>query len=112
MRKLYVAVIVFAVVAIVAIMLSNRNGLPLPEGNYVAEQSTEWMRVANDIVRIGRDKSSFSVLPNKTNVKLFDQNDLSHVHPQYLRIIDNDTVEWAREASGPSPRYKIIFRKK
>lgn len=112
MRKLYVVVIVLVVVAIVVIMLSNSKGLPLPEGDYVAEQSTEWMRVANDIVRIGRDKSSFSVLPNKTNVKLFDQSDLSHVHPQYLRIINNDTVEWEREASGPSPQYKIIFRKK
>ena len=112
MRKLYVVAIVFVVVAIVAMMLSNRNGLSLPEGDYVAEQSTEWMRVANDIVRIGRDKSSFSVLPNKANVKLFDQNDLSHAHPQYLRIIDKDTVEWEREASGPSPQYKIMFRKK
>ena len=112
MRKLYAGAIVLAVVAVVVIMMLNGGGSPLPEGEYVAEHGSEWMRVSDDIVRIGRDKSSFSVLPNKTNVKLFDKNDLSHAHPQYLRAIDNDTVEWTRTASGPSPQYKIIFRRK
>ena len=112
MRKLSAVAIVLAVVAVVVIMLLNRSGPPLPEGDYVAEHGSEWMRVSDDIVRIGRDKSSFSALSNRTNVKLFDKNDLSHAHPQYLRTIDNDTAEWTRTASGPSPQYKIIFRRK
>ena len=112
MRKLYAGAIVLVVVAVVVIMMLNRSGPPLPEGNYVVDHGSEWMRVSDGIVRIGRDKSSFSVLTNTTNVKLFDKNDLSHAHPQYLRIIDNDTVEWTRKASGPSPQYKIIFRRK
>lgn len=114
MRKLHAGAIVLAVVAVVVIILLNHSGPPLTEGDYVAEHGSgsEWMLVSNDIVRIGREKSSFSVLPNKTKVKLFDKNDLSHAHPQYLRIIDDDTVEWEREASGPSPRYKILFRRK
>ena len=122
MRKLYVFAIVFVIAVTIGCSISNPDcypnitegdsGMPLPEGNYVAEHGSEWMLVADDVVRIGRDKSSFSVLSNKTNVKLFDKNDLSYAHPQYLRTIDNDTIEWTRKASGPSPQYKIIFRRK
>ena len=112
MRRLCVLIIVFAIAVTIGCYVLNRSGSPLPEGNYVADHGSEWMQVSYDIVRIGRDKSSFSVLSNTTNVKLFDKNDLSHAHPQYLRIIDNNTVEWTRTASGPSPQYKIIFRRK
>ena len=112
MKKPHAFEALLAVAAVVVIMMLNRSGPPLPEGDYVADHGSEWMRVSDDIVRIGRDKSSFSLLSNKTNVKLFDKNDLSHATPQYLRAIDNDTVEWTRKASGPSPQYKIIFRRK
>ena len=112
MRKFYAVAIVLVVAAIVAIIMLNLSGPPVPDGYYVAERGAEWMRVTDGVVRIGRDKSSFSVLSNKTNVKLFDKNDLSHAHPQYLRIVDNDRVEWMRKASGPSPQYKIIFHRK
>ena len=90
----------------------ERCGPPLTEGSYFNEQGNEWMSVANGVVRIGRGKASFSVLPNKTNVRLFDENDLSSAHPQYLRIIDEDAVEWTRVASGASPQYQITFRRR
>ena len=118
MKKKYAAAIALAFAVIFIITTSSCIGLPLfggsplPEGNYVTERGSEWMHVADDTVIIGRDESSFSVLPNRSNVKLFDKNDLSRAHPQYLRKIDNDTVEWIRKASGPAPQYKIIFHRK
>ena len=90
----------------------DRCGPPLTEGNYTNEPGKEWMLVDNGVVRIGRDRASFSVLPNKTNVKLFDKDDLSSAHPQYLQYIDENTAEWVRKASGPNPQYKIIFHRK
>lgn len=110
-RSYVAAIILLAVVAIVYVGCVNGNSA-LQEGNYVAEGGKEWLSVSNGVVRIGRDKSSFSVLPNKTNEKLFDKNDLSFAHPQYLRSVEDNMVEWVREASGPSPQYKIIFRRK
>lgn len=110
MSRIYIVATFLIVVVIIITGCVNDNSLQ--DGDYVAENGKEWLCVSNGIVRIGRDKCSFSVLPNKTNEKLFDKNDLSLAHPQYLRLIDKEMVEWVREASGPSPRYKIIFHKK
>ena len=112
MKKFFAIAFVFVVGAVVIILSRCMLGGDLPNGDYFAEDGTgEWMRITRKTIVIGRGKSSFSTLPNKIDEILFDKNDISKSHPQYLRYNTN-TIEWVREASGPSPKYTIIFRKK
>lgn len=129
-RNIYAVVAVLAVV-VVAIIYFNRIGhIPsgtyvveeginnyfnrighIPSGTYVAGEGIKIIMVAdNDNVRIVRGKSTLYSLPNRTNRKVYDKDDLAQSHPQRLFLVATDTVEWIREPVGPSPEYKVMFK--
>ena len=104
---------IFALVAglvfvVCVIAYFNRSG-HIPAGTYVAEGGNEIMAVDNDNVRIVRGKSTLYFLPNRTNRKVYDKDDLAQAHPQRLFLVATNTVEWIREPAGPSPKYKVVF---
>ncbi len=104
------AVVAVLAVVVVAIIYFNRIG-HIPSGTYVAEEGIKIIMVAdNDNVRIVRGKSTLYSLPNRTNRKVYDKDDLAKSKPQRLRRVDADRVEWIREPAGPSPKYKVIFK--
>lgn len=103
------ALIAGLVFAASAIAYFNRSG-HIPPNTYVAEKGGEIMIVDNDSVRIVRSKSTLYSLPNRTNRKVYDKDDLAKSKPQRLRRVDADRVEWIREPAGPSPKYKVIFK--
>ena len=96
------------VIAIMAYCILEGN-TPLPIGEYVAEQSSEKMKVEEDNVRIIRGKSTLYELPNRTNNRIYDKDDLVKSKPQRLNLIEEGKVEWIREPAGPNPQYKVIF---
>ncbi len=110
-----IAILAVAVVFLMGLILAQIHELkpiPLPIGEWTAK-NRDWMRVSSSSIRIGRDNSSYAVLPNNANGRrIFDRNDLAKVHPQRLRILENGDVEYIREASGPSPEYRIVFQLK
>lgn len=95
--------------AVSTIAYFNRSGL-IPPDTYVAEKGGEIMIVDNDSVRIIRGKSTLYFLPNRTNRKVYDKDDLAKSRPQRLRRVNTDMVEWIREPAGPTPEYKVIFK--
>ena len=103
------ALVAGLVVAVSVIAYFNRSGL-IPPNTYVADKGGEIMIVDNDCVRIVRGKSTLYSLPNRTNRKVYDKDDLAKSKPQRLRCVDADRVEWIRESAGPSPEYKVIFK--
>ena len=103
------ALIAGLVVAVSVIAYFNQSGL-IPPNTYVADKGGEIMIVANDSVRIVRGKSTLYYLPNRTNRKVYDKDDLAKSKPQRLRRVDADRVEWIREPAGPTPEYKVIFK--
>ena len=103
------ALVAGLVFAASAIAYFNRSGL-IPPNTYVAEKGGEIMIVDNDSVRIVRGKSTLYFLPNRTNRKVYDKDDLAKSRPQRLRRVNTDMVEWIREPAGPTPEYKVIFK--
>ncbi len=103
------ALVAGLVFAASAIAYFNRSGL-VPSNTYVAEKGSEIMIVDSDSVRIVRGKSTLYSLPNRTNRKVYDKDDLAKSKPQRLRRVDADRVEWIREPAGPTPEYKVIFK--
>lgn len=107
-RNICAVVAVLAVVVFVIIYFNRIRHIP--SGTYVAEKGSEIMVADNDNVRIVRGKSTLYSLPNRTNRKVYDKDDLAKSKPQRLRRVDADRVEWIREPAGPTPEYKVIFK--
>ncbi len=107
------AIIVLALTAVaIALWFALRPVPTIVDGRYRAISGPEWMEVHGDSVRVGRGNSSFSILRNRASGrKIYDRNDLAKAHPQRLRIIDENRVEWTRDPSPPSPLYKIVFQR-
>lgn len=87
---------------------------PLPVGEWSAKDGSFWMQVGPSSIRIGRtgEKATFAVLPNNANgQKIYDRDDMTKAHPYHLRTRTDGSVEWLREATGPSPEYTTLFLK-
>ena len=108
-KRKILALVAGLVVAVSVIAYFNRSGL-IPPNTYVADKGGEIMIVDNDSVRIVRGKSTLYFLPNRTNRKVYDKDDLAKSRPQRLRRVNTDMVEWIREPAGPTPEYKVIFK--
>ena len=108
-RRNIFALVAGLIFAVSMIAYFNRSGL-IPPNTYVADKGGEIMIVDNDSVRIVRGKSTLYSLPNRTNRKVYDKDDLAQSHPQRLYFVAMNTVEWIREPVGPSPKYKVIFK--
>lgn len=84
----------------------------IPPGEYVTEQGSEKMTVDTNTVRIIRGKATLYLLPNKTSIRVYSNDDLAKTKPQRLCLVGDDKVEWIREPAGPCPEYKMIFSKR
>lgn len=96
-------------------LIPEPEPVPLPIGEWLSKDGSLWMQVKESSIRIGRngENSTFAVLPNNANGrKVYDRDDLAKAHPQRLRALENGTVEWLREARGPSPEYNTVFLKR
>ncbi len=114
LAKLAIGAVAFALLSwLIWALLPEPEPVPLQIGEWTAVNSSDWMRVSSSSIRIGRDDSAYAVLPNNANGRrVYDKNDLAKVHPQRIRILENGNVEWIREAAGPSPEYRLVFRKR
>lgn len=114
-RGLLVAIVALAALGIGISIFVQRMWFPTPlaDGQWRARGGKKaWMRVEGDAVFIGRlnDAVPHTELPNKPNGRrIFEKNDLGKAHPQRLSVQKDGSVEWIREASGPSPEYRTVF---
>lgn len=108
-RTWVIGVGVVALVVVIFFFCRLNRNTQIPIGEYGAKKSQERMIVDTDNVRIIRGKSTLYLLPNKTNTRVYANDDLAKSKPQRLYLWGNDKVEWIREATGPSPEYKMIF---